>query len=125
MARLWLGLGALGGLLSVALGAFGAHALRGRVAEDLIATWGTATTYLGIHAIALLVCGLLVLQRPGLRLVTAAAWAFLIGTLLFSGSLVILVLTGTRAWGALTPFGGLALILAWGLLAAGAWRELR
>lgn len=124
-ARIWLALGALGGLLSVALGAFGAHALRGRVAEDLLATWDTATTYLGMHAIALLVCGLLGLQRPGLRLVGAAAWTFLVGTLLFSGSLMVLVLTGVRAWGAVTPFGGVALLLAWGLLAVGAWRGLR
>ncbi|WP_242464272.1 DUF423 domain-containing protein [Thiococcus pfennigii] len=125
MARVWLVLGALGGLLSVALGAFGAHALRDHLAEGLIATWETATTYLGMHAIALLVCGLLALQRPGLGLIGAAAWTFLVGTLVFSGSLLALVLTGARAWGAVTPFGGVALLLAWGLLAVGAWRGLR
>jgi uncharacterized membrane protein YgdD (TMEM256/DUF423 family) len=124
MARIWLTLGAVWGLLTVALGAFGAHGLRGRVADDLLVTWGTGADYLGMHALALLACGLLALHIPGSRLVTAAGWAFALGTLVFSGSLFILVLSGVRAWGAVTPFGGILLILGWGLVAAGAWRNL-
>jgi uncharacterized membrane protein YgdD (TMEM256/DUF423 family) len=124
MARIWLTLGAVYGLLTVTLGAFGAHGLRGRVADELLVTWGTGADYLGIHALALLACGLLALQVPGSRLVAAAGWAFALGSLLFSGSLFALVLSGVRGLGAVTPFGGTLLILGWALLALGAWRNL-
>jgi uncharacterized membrane protein YgdD (TMEM256/DUF423 family) len=124
MARWWIGLGAIFGLLTVSLGAFGAHGLRGRVASELLATWGTAADYLGLHALALLTCGLLVLHAPGSRLIAAAAWCFVLGSLLFSGSLFALVLTGLPGLGAITPFGGTLLIAGWALLALGAWRGL-
>jgi uncharacterized membrane protein YgdD (TMEM256/DUF423 family) len=124
MARLWLVLGAVFGLLTVTLGAFGAHGLRGRVADDLLVTWGTGADYLGMHALALLACGLFALHIPGSRLIGAAAWCLVLGSLFFSGSLFALVLTGVRGLGAITPVGGTLLILGWGLLAAGAWRDL-
>lgn len=124
MARIWLTLGAVFGLLSVTLGAFGAHGLRGRVADDLLSTWGTGADYLGMHALALLACGLLALHLPGSRLIGAAAWCFAVGSLLFSGSLFALVLSGVRGLGAITPFGGTLLIAGWALLALGAWRNL-
>ena len=124
MARIWLTLGAVWGLLTVALGAFGAHGLRGRVADDLLVTWGTGADYLGMHALAFLACGLLALHIPGSRLIGAAAWCFVVGSLLFSGSLFALVLTGMRGLGAVTPFGGTLLIAGWALLALGAWRNL-
>jgi len=124
MARLWLTLGALYGLLTVSLGAFGAHGLRGRVADDLLATWGTGANYLGMHALALLACGLLALHVPGSRLVHWAGWAFTLGGLLFSGSLFALALSGVRGLGAVTPFGGILLITGWALLAVGIWRNL-
>ena len=124
MARIWFTLGAVWGLLTVALGAFGAHGLRGRVADDLLVTWGTGADYLGMHALALLACGLLALHIPGSRLIGAAAWCFVVGSLLFSGSLFALVLTGMRGLGAVTPFGGTLLIAGWALLALGAWRNL-
>jgi len=123
MARIWLILGAVWGLLTVALGAFGAHGLRGRVADDLLVTWGTGADYLGMHALALLACGLLALHIPGSRLIGAAAWCFVVGSLLFSGSLLALVLTGMRGLGAVTPFGGTLLIAGWALLGIGAWRN--
>jgi len=123
MARIWLTLGAVWGLLTVALGAFGAHGLRGRVADDLLVTWGTGVDYLGMHALALLACGLLALHIPGSRLIGAAAWCFVVGSLLFSGSLFALVLTGMRGLGAVTPFGGTLLIAGWALLGIGAWRN--
>jgi len=123
MARIWLTLGAVWGLLTVALGAFGAHGLRGRVADDLLVTWGTGADYLGMHALALLACGLLALHIPGSRLIGAAAWCFVVGSLLFSGSLFALVLTGMRGLGAVTPFGGTLLIAGWALLGIGAWRN--
>jgi uncharacterized membrane protein YgdD (TMEM256/DUF423 family) len=124
MARIWLSLGAFYGLLTVTLGAFGAHGLRGQVTDELLVTWGTGADYLGMHALALLACGLLALQAPGSRLIAAAGWAFALGSLLFSGSLFALVLSGVRGLGAITPFGGMLLILGWGLLALGAWRNL-
>jgi uncharacterized membrane protein YgdD (TMEM256/DUF423 family) len=124
MARIWLTLGAIYGMLTVILGAFGAHGLRGRVTDDLLVTWGTAANYLGLHAVALLACGLLVLHLPGSRLFAAAAWCFALGCLLFSGSLFALVVSGVRVLGAVTPFGGTLLIAGWGLLALGVWRNL-
>ena len=123
MPRIWLILGAVWGLLTVALGAFGAHGLRGRVADDLLVTWGTGADYLGMHALALLACGMLALHVPGSRLIGAAGWCFVVGSLLFSGSLFALVLTGMRGLGAVTPFGGTLLIAGWALLGIGAWRN--
>jgi len=125
LAPTWLGIGALGGLSSVALGAFAAHGLRNGIDAQGLAIWETATQYLGLHALALLACGILLLHRPGARLIQGAAWVFLLGSLLFSGSLYMLVLTGASTWGAVTPVGGVALIAAWALLAAGSWHDLR
>lgn len=124
MPRIWLTLGAIYGLLSVGLGAFGAHGLRGRVAEQMLVTWGTGADYLGMHALALLACGMIALHLPDSRLIGAAAWCFAIGGILFSGSLFALVLTGVGGLGAITPFGGTLLIAGWALLALGAWRDL-
>ena len=124
MARIWLTLGAVYGLLSVGFGAFGAHGLRDRVTDLLLVTWGTGADYLGMHALALLACGLIALHLPGSRLIAAAGWCFAIGSLLFSGSLFALVLSGVRGLGAITPFGGTLLIAGWALLALGSWRGL-
>jgi len=120
--RLWLITGALLGLASVALGAFGAHGLRGHVSADLLAVWGTATDYMGLHAVAILICGLWLLLRPATPFIHPAGWAFLLGVLVFSGSLLAMVLTGLRGLGMMTPIGGVLLLSGWGLLAAGAWR---
>ena len=113
-AGYWLATGAIGGLLTVSLGAFGAHGLKGRIGPDLLANWGTAADYLGMHALAILVCGLILLwleSRPlqGGGLINAAAWCFLTGSLLFSGSLFAMALTGARMLGMITPIGGAAL----------------
>lgn len=121
-ASLWMTLGAVGGLLTVALGAFGAHGLKSRVDPALLANWNTAADYLGLHALALLACGLTLLHRPEAGLVNWAGWAFLIGVCLFSGSLFAMTLTGLRQLGMITPIGGVLLILAWALLAVGAAR---
>lgn len=121
-ASLWMTLGAVGGLLTVALGAFGAHGLKGRVDPALLANWNTAADYLGLHALALLACGLTLLHRPEAGLVNWAGWAFVIGVCLFSGSLFAMTLTGLRQLGMITPIGGVLLILAWALLAVGAAR---
>lgn len=121
-ASLWMTLGAVGGLLTVALGAFGAHGLKGRVDPALLANWQTAADYLGLHALAILACGLTLLHRPEAGLVNWAGWAFLVGVCLFSGSLFAMTLTGLRQLGMITPIGGVLLILAWALLAVGAAR---
>jgi uncharacterized membrane protein YgdD (TMEM256/DUF423 family) len=115
--------GALFGLLAVALGAFGAHALAGRVPASALETWATASDYLAMHAVALLASGALMAQRAGARLLGGAAACFLAGSVLFSGSLYVLALGGARAWAAVTPFGGTILIFGWGLLTAGVWRH--
>lgn len=121
-ASLWMTLGAVGGLLTVALGAFGAHGLKGRVDPALLANWQTAADYLGLHALAILACGLTLLHRPEAGLVNWAGWAFLVGVCLFSGSLFAMTLTGLRQLGMITPIGGVLLIIAWALLAVGAAR---
>ncbi|WP_374238718.1 MULTISPECIES: DUF423 domain-containing protein [unclassified Thiocapsa] len=112
--------GAFCGLVTVALGAFGAHGLRDIVSPERLANWATATDYLGLHALAILACGLWLLQRPDDRLVHGAAGAFLVGILLFSGSLYALVLTDQRAIGMITPIGGVLLLAGWALLVVGA-----
>ncbi len=114
-------LGALSGFLAVAFGAFGAHALRGRLAPDMQQVFDTAARYQMFHALALLLVGLLIERAPS-RPVRAAGWFFVIGTVLFSGSLYTLALTGVGAWGAVTPFGGLCFLTGWLALAFGASR---
>lgn len=115
LLKLWLPLGAIYGLLGVALGAFGAHALKARLAGDALAVWHTAVQYHFWHALALLAVGLLALQRPSTALNVAGA-AFALGVLLFSGSLYALALTGVRGLGAVTPIGGVLLLVGWGAL---------
>lgn len=114
-----LPIGAVLGLLSVGLGAFGAHGLRGRLSERDLEIFETAVRYQGLHALALLLVGTLMVAlkvREGLGW-QVSAWGFLLGTLIFSGSLYLLVGTGVRAWGAVTPLGGLAFLVGWGALA--------
>jgi uncharacterized membrane protein YgdD (TMEM256/DUF423 family) len=116
-----IALAALFGLTAVLLGAFGAHGLEGRVSAERLAVWETGAHYLGWHATTLLGIALLGGRRPGVPM-TVAAWAMVVGCLLFSGSLFALVLTDTPAWGAVTPFGGVALAVGWGALLVGALR---
>ncbi len=106
------------GTLGVAAGAFAAHGLRGRLAPDMLAVFATGARYALIHALALLGTGLAAARWPG-RLLHAAGSCFLAGTVLFSGSLFALALTGVRAFGAVTPVGGLVLLAGWICLGAG------
>lgn len=122
MTRLSLSVGAVFGLVAVGLGAFGAHGLKDRVAAELLDTWTTAADYLALHALALLALGLLSAQRPDSKLLPLAALCFMVGALVFSGSLFVLVLTDMRAWGAVTPVGGTLLIAGWTVLAIAVWR---
>jgi len=117
MPKLFLVLGALAAMLAVVLGAFGAHALRGRLAPDLLAIYQTGIQYHFWHALGLLVIGVLAIHMPGSSMLKWAGWLMLAGIVLFSGSLYVLALTGARWLGAVTPFGGAAFIVSWALLA--------
>ncbi len=121
-ARLALTMGALLALVAVALGAFGAHALKGRFEPGMAAVWQTSVQYHGWHALALVAAGLVLLHRPDAGGIAIAAWLFAAGIVLFSGSLYLLALTGTRGLGAVTPFGGFAFLAGWAAFAWGAWQ---
>ena len=112
MDRLFFGIGALSALISVAAGAFGAHALRGRLTPEYLAAFETAARYQMYHALGLLAVAWAITRWPG-ALPVWAGWLFVAGTVLFSGSLYILALTGTRWWGAVTPLGGAAFLAGW------------
>ena len=103
--------------VAVALGAFGAHALRARLTPDMTAVWQTAVQYHAWHALAVLAVGVLLLQWPGQRAGEIAGWLFVAGIVLFSGSLYAMALTGVRGLGAVTPLGGVAFLAGWATLA--------
>jgi uncharacterized membrane protein YgdD (TMEM256/DUF423 family) len=121
----WIAVGALSGALAVALGAFGAHGLKDRVSAADLEIWKTGVLYQAIHAVALVLFGLFRdglgrdgRGRDGFRTKgrgwsSAPGWAFLSGSLVFSGTLYALALGGPRVLGAITPLGGLALIVGW------------
>jgi uncharacterized membrane protein YgdD (TMEM256/DUF423 family) len=113
----WTAVAAILLALAVAIGAFGAHGLRGRLDEYSMNVYERAVLYHFIHALGLLIVS--TLPRPS----TAACWLFLIGIVLFSGSLYILAITGIKTLGAVTPFGGVSFIAAWILLAISALRK--
>ena len=113
--------------LGVAAGAFGAHGLEGRIEADLLAVFETGARYHVIHALALLVVGLVgrieeVAGRNADRAFEAAAWLFTVGIAVFAGSLYALAVTGHRWLGAVTPVGGACLLAGWAAMAAGALR---
>jgi uncharacterized membrane protein YgdD (TMEM256/DUF423 family) len=126
----FLALGAIFGFIGVAFGAFGSHALRSKLTPDRVAMFETGVRYQMWHALALFVVVIveawapsggsssftLVADRGGAPLLFAAGWLFAGGIVLFSGSLYALGVTGRRAWGAVTPFGGACLLLGWAML---------
>ncbi|MDX2176551.1 MAG: DUF423 domain-containing protein [Candidatus Sumerlaeia bacterium] len=116
--------GALGALLSVALGAFAAHGLKARLEPDLLAIFETGARYQMYHALALLLVGAL-WERVGPRAAARSSVLFLAGIVLFSGSLYALALSGIRPLGAVTPFGGVAFLAGWAVLAGAALRPAR
>ena len=122
-ARLALALAGICMFVAVALGAFGAHALRGQLDLQMTAVWQTAVQYQAWHALALLGVGILLLHWPGKRGLALAGWLFLAGIVLFAGSLYALALTGARGWGAVTPIGGVAFLAGWAVLTWTAWRR--
>lgn len=108
----WLAAGAVAGALGVALGAFGAHALKARVGADMLMVFETGVRYQMYHALALLAVAFAA-GRLQSGWVDAAGWLFVAGIVVFSGSLYLMTLTGARWLGAITPIGGLCFILGW------------
>ena len=114
---------ALAAFLAVALGAFAAHGLRGRVDEHLMEVFQTGVRYHFFHALGLGFIAVLAKQYPDSNRLRWAGGLMLAGIVVFSGSLYVLALTGQAWLGMVTPFGGLAFLAAWLLLAVFAWRE--
>lgn len=112
------------GFLGVALGAFGAHALKARLAPDMLAVFETGVRYQMYHVFALIAAAWAWARWPS-RVFAAAGWSFVAGMVIFSGSLYLLAITGVRALGAITPLGGLAFLAGWLCLAWGAATKMR
>jgi uncharacterized membrane protein YgdD (TMEM256/DUF423 family) len=122
MERTFFVIASLLGSLSVALGAFGAHALRDRIEAGLLANYQTGVTYMFYHALALFVVVFALSRWPAVSQPVWAGWLFVIGIVFFSGSLFLMAFTGIRWLGAITPIGGVAFIAGWLLLAWTAWQ---
>ena len=120
MARVFLIAAALFGLVAVALGAFGAHALKDALSADDLRIFETGVRYQMYHALALLLTGLASTLYPSRSLGWAGGF-FIAGLVVFPGSLYLLVYSGLRAWGAVTPIGGLAFLAGWACLIVAAW----
>ena len=113
MAKAFLIMAAISGLLAVVIGAFGAHGLKSRLAEDLLTVYHTGVQYHFYHTLALMAVGILLLRYPEAAMLNWSGWLFSAGILVFSGSLYVLAVTGIRWLGAITPIGGLAFIAGW------------
>ena len=121
MDRRFFVLGAVLAMVGVAAGAFGAHALKTRLAPEMLAVFETGVRYQLVHALALLATAWASHRWPG-AITTAAGWLFVAGIVLFSGSLYVLALSDVRELGIVTPFGGMAFLLGWGCLVWAATR---
>ncbi len=124
MLKLFVALGSINAFLAVALGAFGAHGLKNVLSPERLEVYQTGTYYHMVHALALILIAILADRFPGSSLVAWSGWLILLGIVLFSGSLYALTLSGISALGAITPFGGVAFLIGWILLAVGVWRAL-
>lgn len=127
MAKLFIQLAALNGALAVMIGAFGAHALKARLTPELLNVYETGVQYHFWHSLALLAVGLLALQLPDSRALIASGITFIVGIILFSGSLYLLASTDIRQLGfmpvgLITPFGGMSFIIGWLLLLIGSFK---
>ncbi len=110
--KLFILLGVFNGFLAVALGAFGAHGLEGKISEKMILIWEKAVHYQMFHAMALLVIGILLGKDHSTSLATAG-WLFFGGIILFSGSLYIYATTAVKTFAMITPLGGFAFLIGW------------
>lgn len=122
-ARFFLCAGGVAAFIAVAMGAFGAHALKNTISPAHLVIYQTAVQYHFYHALGLLAVGVVTFSITGSRLLNLAGALMIPGILLFSGSLYALALTGAPLWGLITPIGGLALLGAWGLFTAAVARH--
>ena len=120
MDRLFFAVGCLSALVAVALGAFGAHGLRGRLVPDMLMSFEIGVRYQMYHALGLLAVGLALSRWPS-SAAALAGWLFIAGTVVFSGTLYLLAVSGQRWLGAVTPVGGVAFIAGWLALAWAVW----
>ena len=116
-------IGAINGFLAVALGAFGAHGLEGKITEKALNTWEKAVNYQMFHTVPIIIAGLL-LTKAQLSSLAWAGWLFVIGTVLFSGSLYLYSTTGVKFLAMITPFGGVTFLVAWVLFGYGLTKVL-
>ena len=117
MGQLFLALAAISGFFAVAFGAFGAHALKQRLSADMLAVYETAVQYHFYHTLALVAVALLAMYGVQGSVLKASGWLFLVGLILFSGSLYALALSGIKILGTITPLGGLCFLAGWLCLA--------
>jgi uncharacterized membrane protein YgdD (TMEM256/DUF423 family) len=122
--KLFIILGAINAFLAVALGAFGAHGLEGKLEPKYLETWKTGVTYQMFHATGLLIIAVLLGKLPANSLLSWSGWLMFIGMILFSGSLYVLSVTKISILGAVTPLGGVAFLAAWILLIVAAVKYL-
>lgn len=122
MERVFFAVGAISAFVAVAAGAFGAHGLKNSLSQEMLAIFETAARYQMYHALALIAVAWASTRFSGSSLINASGYLFIIGTILFSGSLYALSLTETRWLGAITPLGGLAFLAGWLCLAYAAFR---
>jgi len=122
MERVFLALGAISAFIAVSAGAFGAHGLKTRLSPDMLVIFETGVRYHMYHAFALIAVAWAYARWPNSSLIVWSGWLFVIGTVLFSGSLYILSISGLRWLGAITPLGGLAFLAGWFCLA---WRAMQ
>ena len=120
--RLFFALGTTSAFIAVAAGAFGAHALKARLTPEMLGVFEVGVRYQMYHALGLIACAWAVSKWPG-GLTAASGWLFVAGTVVFSGTLYALALTGVRWLGAVTPLGGLAFLAGWLCLAAAALKS--
>lgn len=124
MAKIFLMAASISGFLAVAIGAFGAHGLKQKISEEMMTVYQTGVQYHFYHTLALLGVGILLQQFPQSLALKVSGWGMLVGMLVFSGSLYLLALSGTRWLGAITPIGGVALLVAWLALAVAIYQSV-
>ncbi|QJX74842.1 DUF423 domain-containing protein [Priestia megaterium] len=122
--KIFLIIGAINAMLAVALGAFGAHGLEGKISEKYLEVWKTGVQYQMFHAMGLFVIAFLLNKFPQSSLLTASGWIMFAGIVLFSGSLYVLSTSGIKVLGAITPLGGVAFNVAWILIVVAAVKWL-
>ncbi len=122
MARIFIIIAAISGFFSVVIGAFAAHGLKKILTPEMVDVVKTGVQYQMYHALVLLIVAFLLLYKPSITGLKASGWAFILGSLMFSGSLYALALGAPRWLGPITPLGGLCFLVGWILLAVVGWR---